>query len=450
MYPDPNSRSAELFRQANQYIPGGLSRDAIYFSPYPVYVARGQGCRVMDVDGVERLDLVNNMSSIIVGHSHPQVVKAVQEQAASIMGVGMPSEAEIGLAKLICNRLPAVDRIRFTNSGTEGVMFAIRAARAYTGKQKIGRMEGGYNGSIDCMETSRVRSTPDNWGPAERPATTLNNRGIPKSVIQDIVTLPFNDVEATRRLLEENAHDLAGVLIDPYPGRLAFAPASHEFLTMLREFTRDNGSALIYDEVFCSRAGYRFAQGHCGVLPDLTALGKIIGGGLPIGAVAGSEEFMSVFDQSHPAYRLPHSGTYNANPMSMAAGLAAMNIMTPDAYDHIGALGERLRKGLSEALAVAGVPGCVQGLASMSFLWVGNEGPIGNHRDLINKPHDSALQMALHHYLLDHGVQSGDALAWLTSLPMTEADIDFAVEQTAAGLMAVRHSKSYASAGVAA
>lgn len=438
MYPDPQSKSAQLFRRAARVIPGGMSRDAIYFPPYPLYVSEGSGCRLVDVDGVERLDFVNNASSTIVGHGHPKVVEAVQQQAARVMGVGMPSEAEIGLAELLCERLPAVERVNFTTSGTEGVMFAIRAARAYTRKQKIGRIEGGYNGSIDCMETSRINSTPERWGPAERPVTTLNGPGIPKSVLSDVVTLPFNDVDSTRQILLENADDLAGVLIDPYPGRLAFAQATQEYLTMLREFTTRHDCALIYDEVFCSRAGYRFAQGHCGVLPDLTALGKVIGGGLPIGAVAGSEKYMAVFDQDHPSYCVRHSGTYHANPMSMTAGLAAMQIMTPEAYDHIGALGERLRRGLRDALKASGVPGCVQGLASMTFMWLGTDGPIRNHRDLLTLPHDAGMQKALHHYLLNHGVQSIEAMAWLTSLPMTDADIDFAVTQVANGLRALK------------
>ena len=445
MYPDETSRSAQLFRRAKASIPGAVSRNSVYFPPYPVYVAEARDCRITDVDGNERIDFVNNMTSIIAGHSHPAVVQAVQEQAARMMGIAMPTEIEIELAELICSRVPGVDRVRFANSGTEGVQWAIRAARGYRNRSRIARAEGAYHGAIDCMETSQLQQNPDTWGPADRPATTVNNRGIPASVLDDVITIPFNDVQATKAILEENADDLAAVIVDPMTGMMAYAQASIEYLRMLRDFADASGVVLIYDEVMSFRVGYSGAQGRVGILPDLAAFGKVIGGGLPIGGVGGRKRFMEVFDRDSDNYRVSHSGTYNANPMSMAAGHAALTVMSRDRFDHIGQLGDRLRAGFRDVLATLGVPGCVQGAGSMTFMRFGHDGPIDNYRDMIGLPNDMRTAFDLHYYLLNHGIQSVEAIVWILNQTMTEKEIDFAVEQVAAGLKSVR-SKARATA----
>jgi len=437
MYPDSDSRSALLHKRGKRSIPGGISRGAVHFPPYPLYAVKGNGCRITDVDGVERIDFVNNMTAIIAGHSHPHVVAAVSRQAAQLMGVGMPTEVEIELAELICRRVAGIERIRFANSGTEAVLYAIRAARAYTGRQKIARGEGAYHGGIDSMETSQSASRPGTWGPADHPNTTLNNRGVPRSVRDDVITLPLNNLEASKAILDENIHDLAAVVIDPFIGRLGWVALSAEYLEMVREFTRSTGTVLIFDEVMSFRVSHAGAQGLVGITPDLTALGKIIGGGLPIGAVGGLAEFMGVFEPDGTERSVVHSGTYNGNPMSMAAGLAALEVMTPEAYDHIAGLGDRLRAGLKDVLSNLGIPGYVQGIASLSFMRLGDDRPIHDFRDLAEQQFDKELSMRLHHYLLNHGVHAVEACKWILSLPMTAADIDFAVDQVADGLRAV-------------
>ncbi|BBE33288.1 aspartate aminotransferase family protein [Sphingosinicella microcystinivorans] len=438
MFPDNNSRSAQLYREARNVIPGGNSRVAVYYPPYPVYIAKGEGCRLTDVDGVERIDFINNMTAIVAGHSHPKVVEAVTRQAQSVMGVGAPHENEVRLAEMICERVAGVEQIRFTNSGTEGIMYAIRTARAYSGRNKVARVEGAYHGGSDLMETSQSGSTPDTWGPAERPNTTRVDTGVGSEVIDEVITLPMNDVAAAKAILSDHASDLAAVILDPFTPRLGFIRASDEFLAYLREFTRSNGSVLIFDEVMTFRSGYHGAQGQVGVVPDLTTFGKVIGGGLPVGAVGGLREFMAVFDQHDSRHRVYHSGTYNANPMTTAAGAAALGVMTPDAYDHINRLGERLRAGLRAALRNADMPGCVQGVGSLTYMHIGDEGPITDHRVRVGMNHDAEAHSLLHVHLLNNGVLTAEGQAWFTSLPMKDSDIDFAVDQVEAGLKQVQ------------
>ena len=441
MYPDSNSRSAQLYGQAQKFIPGGNSRLAVYYPPYPIYIAKGEGCRLTDVDGVERIDFINNMTAIVAGHSHPQVVEAVTRQAAQVMGLGAPHENEVRLAEIICERVTGVEQIRFTNSGTEGIMYAIRAARAYSGRNKIARVEGAYHGGSDLMETSQSGSTPETWGPAERPNTTRVDVGVGTEVINEVITLPMNDVDAARAILTDHATDLAAVIVDPFTPRLGFARASDEFLAFVREFTTANGSVLIFDEVMTFRSGYKGAQGRVGVVPDLTTFGKVIGGGLPVGAVGGLREFMAVFDQHDKRHRVHHSGTYNANPMTTAAGAAALSVMTPDAYQHIERLGERLRSGLRAALKNADVPGCVQGIGSLTYMHIGDEGPITSHRASAGMKYDKEAHAKLHIHLLNNGVMTPEGQAWFTSLPMKDSDIDFAVEQVEAGLKQIQYGR---------
>lgn len=436
MYPDLSSRSARLYERARKVHPGGSTRHGVHFAPYPVYQARGQGCRITDVDGVERIDFVNNWSSLIHGHCNPAIVAAITAQAGKLMAVGAPTESEIELAELLCERLPSVERIVFSNSGSEGVMMAVRAARAYTGRSMVAKVEGAYHGNADLAEVS-VSPSPDRWGPATAPASVPATAGIPTGVLQDTLVLPFNDVESTRQLISRHADRLAAVLIDPVVSRMGFVPASPEYLSMIREHTRENGIVLIFDEVFSFRLGYHGAQGQVGVKPDLTALGKIIGGGLPVGATGGSAEIMSVLDLSGGRAKVEHAGTYNANPMTMAAGLACMQQLTPGAVQRLAALGERARNGLREALKVAGLTGQVVGQGSLLAL-VFNDRPFRNYRELPLGQQEIQSVVGLHRYLLNHGVQMVPYGLFILSTAMTEADIDFMLEQALAGMRQIR------------
>ncbi len=436
MYPDNYSNSARLHDRAVRVMPGGNSRHTVFFPPYPIYAARAQGARVWDADGVERLDLINNYSALIHGHNHPAIVAAIMEQAQRLLSVAMPTEREVDLAEIVCDRLPAVDQLRFTNSGTEGVMFAIKAARAFTGRAKIAKVEGAYHGSDD---TASVSNYPDPlvWGDDDTPASVPGPGGTP-GIAGDVVVLPMNDVENGRRILRAHAADLAGAIIDPLPSHLGYQAATPQFVAMLREETARAGAMLIFDEVYSFRLGFNGAQGALGVNPDLTAMGKVIGGGLPIGAVAGRADIMeAVFDPRAGRPRMTHGGTFNANPMTMAAGAAAMMLLDRPAFDRLSALGDRLRAGLKEAVKISGAPATVRGATSMTSLFH-LEADLPTHRHVVEamKAHPEARTRAeaFFRHLLNHGLLIGAPGLFVLSTALTEADIDRACEVSLAAL----------------
>ena len=436
MHPKESLISTSLYERALRVLPGGTTRHGVHFAPHPVYQASGDGCRITDVDGVERIDFVNNWSSLIHGHSNPAIVAAVTEQVGKLMAVGAPTDVEVELAELFCDRLPGVDQIRFSNSGTEAVLMAIRAAHSYTGKAKIAKVEGAYHGKADAVSIS-VAPSRELWGDAAAPASVPDSDGIPPRVLDDTIVLPFNDVEATRDLITRHAGDLAAVLIDPVVSRMGFVPASPEYLSMIRDLTREKGVLLIFDEVFSYRLGYHGAQGVVGITPDLTALGKVIGGGLPVGATGGSTEVMSVFDASGGHPRVEHGGTYNANPLTMAAGLACMQQLPPEAYERLEALGQRARHGLREALKVAGLKGQVVGQGSLLAL-VFNDRPFSNFREMPSGPTEIQSISDLHRYLLNNGVQIVPSGRFILSTAMTEADIDIMLDKALAGMREIK------------
>ncbi|MBI3991726.1 MAG: aminotransferase class III-fold pyridoxal phosphate-dependent enzyme [Candidatus Lambdaproteobacteria bacterium] len=434
-YPDPDSRSAQLHRRAQQVLPGGNSRLTVSMSPYPVYARQGAGFRLVDEDGVERIDFYNNATSLIHGHAHPAIVEAVTAQIARGTAFAHPTEAEIALAELLCARAPGFEQVRFCNSGTEAVMNAIKAARAFTGRPRIAKCEGVYHGSYDPVEVS-LDSPPSAWGVPD-PLPVAYARGTPPGVLQGVVVLPFNDTERSRALLEAAAGELAAVVIDLLPSRLGMELASPEFLAMLREVTRRHGIVLIVDEVISFRSGPTGLQGVLGVQPDLTALGKIIGGGFPVGAVAGRREIMAMFDAGAGKAPLPHAGTYNGNPVTMVAGRAAMELLTPDAFAALNALGEHTRALLEAVLRETGTPGAAAGVGSLFMLRLGAAPP--GYRSQYPTPERQARKLALAQHLLDHGIAMNPSLMGAISTPMTPA-------QPAALAAAVRSGLAQAAA----
>ena len=367
VYPDPSSRSARIFERACDVMPGGNSRETVYFPPYPVYAVRGKGARVVDADGVERIDFVNSFSSGIHGHAHPAIVDAVRQQAERLVCVALPTELEVELAEILCERVPAFDRLRFCNSGTEAVMLSIKAARAYTGKPVIAKIEGAYHGTYDVAETSQ-NATPRNWGDPAAPASVPVAEGTPESTLGETLVLPFNDAAASGHLLESRRNELAAILVDPLPGRMSYTPATRAYLSFLREWCDRHGVVLIFDEVMSFRVARSGMQGLLGVTPDLCTVGKIVGGGLPIGVVGGRADIMDVFDPRKGHARVPHGGSFNAHPMSMAAGIAAMGLLDDDAFAHLQTLGDRLRGGLDDAFVRAGFPGYTKGVGSLAAI----------------------------------------------------------------------------------
>jgi glutamate-1-semialdehyde 2,1-aminomutase len=436
---EADSKSAALFARAQGVLPGGNSRTTVYMTPYPPYAAAGEGCWVTDVEGDRRLDCLNNYTALIHGHAHPAIVEAATRRLAQGASFPMPTAEEIELAALLCERLPSAERVRFTNSGSEAVMIALKGARAFTKRPKIAKFEGAYHGSYDYAEVS-LASTPDTWGAREAPASTAYSRGTPPAVLEDVVVLPFNHAEHAIARIEREAAQLAAVLVDPIPNRVGLVPARSDFLTALREVTRRHGIVLIFDEVISFRAGYHGAQGLFGVTPDMTTLGKIIGGGFPVGAVAGLADVMAVFDPTRggppPA---PHGGTFNANPVTMAAGLVAMRLLTPEAFARFDELGTRLRASLDDCFKQAGVPGRVAGLGSLFRLHpVDRE--FTDYRSTRTTPAESERLVRIVRGLMEHGVLMSITGLGCLSTPMGEAELEGLIETFAAVLeMERRH-----------
>jgi glutamate-1-semialdehyde 2,1-aminomutase len=414
-------QSLALLERGLRVIPDACSRDSIRFDGMP-YVASGDGCVITSADGERFVDYANNMGSLIHGSAHPAIVAAVSEQLRRGSAFALPSESEIALAELLCERVPSFEQVKFVASGSEAVMAAIKAARAMTGRSKIAKCEGAFHGTYDYVEVS-YHPTPELWGDCERPRSVGRSPATPKGVVSDVVVLPFNHPRAAAELLRVHADELAAVVIDPMPNRLGLIEASDEFLLAVREATSEFGIWLIFDEVITFRMGYGGAQGVYGVTPDLTALGKLIGGGFPIGAVAGPREFMQAFGKDGGSRRVPHSGTFSANPISMVAGRAALELMTPEEFGRLNALGDQARGRLADLLRSAGTRGQVTGRGSMMriHLW---DGPMRDYRTAYPSLEAGGAVGALRDALLERGVLiSGTGMLCL-STPMGEAEID--------------------------
>ncbi len=424
-YRAADSRSAQLFERAKKVLPGGNTRTTLYEAPYPIYAARGKGAVITDVEGQDRLDFINNYTSLIHGHADPDINAAVIAQIPNGVAYAMPTEHEVALAELLVERIPALEQVRFTNSGTEGVMMALKAARAYTGRPKIARFEGSYHGSYDFAEVGYV-SPPGQWTDGD-PTSYPTTAGTPQGVLDNVVVLSYNDIEAVERIIECERHNLAAVLIDPMPSRFGLIQAQVPFLQRLRELTRTYGIVLIFDEVISLRVGYHGMQGLLGVTPDLTSMGKIIGGGFAVGALGGSAAIMSVFDPSSGTPKAPHGGTFNANPITMIAGLVAMQKLSREEFDRLDHLGDSLREALAEALDGERVPGQVTGAGSLFNVHL-HQRPLKDYRSSVETPAERARRGALHRALVGNGVVMSPTLFGCVSTPMGEGEINTFVD----------------------
>jgi glutamate-1-semialdehyde 2,1-aminomutase len=423
-YRAKSARSRQLFEDALRVMPGGNSRTTTFFDPYPMYLVRGEGPRVWDADGVERLDFNGNYTSLVLGHANPRVVAAVQETARHGMSFPGPTEHEIRLADLLTRRIPGLETVRFTNSGTEATMHAVRVARAYTGRAKIAKFEGAYHGTHDW---ALVSVAPDlaQAGSRKRPKPVAWSAGVPPAVLKHVVVLPWNDADACAAILERHGPDLAAVLVDPLMANAGMIPAADGFLERLREVTTRTGSLLIFDEVISFRVGTGGAQERFGIRPDLTTLGKIIGGGLAVGAFGGRADVMGYYDPRGGQGRINHGGTFNANPLTMAGGLATLEQLTPDAYARLEALGDRLRDGVRRLLRQERHPGQVTGAGSLFWLhWTKKR--LSDFRSA--RPDDAQKPARVFMGLVNEGFLVSQRGLGACSLAMTDADVDRFVE----------------------
>ena len=425
-YAQPDSASARLFEQATRVMPGGNTRTTVFMAPYPPYAAEGQGCWVVDVDGDRRLDCLNNYTALIHGHAHPAIVEAAGRRLACGASFPMPTAEEVDMAALIVDRAPAIEQVRFTNSGSEAVMMALKAARAFTGRSKIAKFEGAYHGSYDYAEVS-LGPSPESWGSLAEPASVPYSKGTTASVLQEVVVLPFNHPELAVRRIERHARELAAVILDPVPNRAGLIPATGDFLKSMREVTAAHGILLVFDEVISFRVGYYGAQGLLGARPDLTTLGKIIGGGFPVGAVGGRTDVMAVFDPRGGKPAVPHGGTFNANPVTMAAGLAAMRLMDAAAFRRLDEMGDKLRAGIVGCFKDAGGPGSVTGLGSLFRIHPTARAMV-DYRSTWAEPEDAQRLARIVRYLLDHGVLISPTGLGCVSTAMGDAELETFLE----------------------
>ncbi len=420
-YLQTTPRSKALWEEAKNYLPGGDSRNSIFWAPYPIFVDHASGCHVVDSDGVDRLDFIGTMTTLILGNSPKPVVDAVQQQMEQGVVYNAPNAHQIRLAKLLCERIPSFDLVRFTNSGTEATLNTIRAARAVTGRSKIAKVEGGYHGSHDQVSVS-VRVDPAKAGERSRPDAMAATEGLGEGTLDQVVVLPFNETEIARQILEENKDQLAAVIIEPMLGSVGMLPATTGFLAMLREFTADNGVILIFDEVISYRASMGGAQEYYGITPDMTSLGKIIGGGFSIGAFGGRRDIMDLYDPTAPGgARVAHAGTFNANPVTMLAGAATLDQLTPDVYRKLAELTEYLRAGVLEVGKELETPIQVTGLGSLFGLHFTSVELVG-YRDIATE--DSAFRHQVFLGLLNEGILMAANLVGAVSTEIGEAEID--------------------------
>lgn len=416
------TKSTRLFRRAVPVFPGGVTRATVEKDPIPFYVAYGEGAYLVDVDGNRLLDLNNNFTTLIHGHGFEPVRQAASDLMRTGTCFANPTQHEIGLAELLVDRIPAIEQVRFVNSGTEAVMFAIKAARAFTGRPGIVRVEGAYHGAYDWAEAGQaVASNPDDRAAIPRAIPAYH--GTPVSVADDVHLIRFNDVDGLEQRLHALRDRVACVLIDPMPSRAGLLHPNATFIEALSSAARKHGILIIADEVLNLRQGYAGASPRYGLTPDLVTAGKIIGGGFPIGAIGGREEIMRVFGTQVNKPLLLQGGTFSANPVSMVAGRVAMEAMTHDSFNHLEALGERLRDGLRSSISRVDAPFSVTGAASLFRIHPKTNAPT-EFREALLSDAEGLVMRGLARHFLQRGILLPHGAAASLSTPMTNSDID--------------------------
>ena len=415
-----DAKSKAAFERAKRVIPGGVNSPVRAFKSVgltPLVIESGQGSRITDIDGQTYIDYVLSWGPLIAGHAHPEVVEAIKRTAERGTSFGAPTELETLMAELVCERVPSVDLVRMVNSGTEATMSALRLARGYTKRNKILKFEGSYHGHADSL-LIKAGSGVATLGLPDSP-------GVPEGVAAHTVAVPYNDLEAVKLAFERYGEDIAAVIVEPVAGNMGVVPPLPGFLEGLREITLQYGSLLIFDEVMTGfRVHMNCAQGLYGITPDLTCFGKVIGGGLPVGAYGGRREIMEHVAPTGPIYQ---AGTLSGNPLAMAAGYTTLKLMTSESYAYLEALSARLAAGLEKNAQEAGIPMTVNRVGSMVC-------PFFTDRKVIN--YEAAKSSDLERFrqvfanLLDRGVNIPPSQfeGWFLSIAHTEEDIDLTIE----------------------
>jgi len=414
-------RSRALFERASGVFPGGYTRDSIIRGPYPAFVERASGTTMIDADGRARTDFWFNATSLAAGHAHPAVVRAIGEQVARGTAYFAPTEHEIALAELVLQRLPSAQRVRFANSGSEAVMMAVRFARAFRARTQprastIVKFEGSYHGSYDDVSWS-VSPLVTAAGPATTPVAVAETAGL-AGTDGRVAVLPFNDAELLRRYVTAHHDEIAALLVEPMANRIGLVMPDPAFVAEARALCDRYGIVLVFDEVIAFRVGYHGAQGTLGVHPDVTALGKIIGGGFAVGAVAGRADILDLSRPDREA-RVTHAGTFNANPVTAIAGRVTLEMLTPAAFAQLAALGDHVRRGLAEI--ARGMPLQITGAGSL-FKVTATARTVRDYRDAAtaDKRWEALCSLAL----LNEGYVLTPSLSGCVSLVTTRAEVD--------------------------
>lgn len=431
------STSEHLYQEALQHIVGGVNSPSRSFKAVgggaPVFMKRAGGSRFWDEDGNEYIDYLAAYGPIITGHAHPHITAAITEAAQNGLLYGTPTQLEIRLAKMLKEAIPSMDKVRFVNSGTEAVMTTIRVARAYTKRSKIIKFAGCYHGHSDLVLVA-AGSGPSTLG-------IPDSAGVPASIAQEVITVPFNDLEGLRAALEQWGEDVAAVMVEPIVGNFGMVMPHPGFLEGLCKLTHENGSLVIYDEVitafrfhYGSTQTYAGLAGHEDIIPDLTALGKIIGGGLPIGAYGGRKHVMEQVAPLGPAYQ---AGTMAGNPASISAGIACLEVLSAEGvYDKMERLAIRLTEGLQESAGRHGIPltiNRIRGAFSTHFC----NHPITNYDEAQDT--DGEMFASFFRHMLNRGINLAPSKyeAWFLTTAHTDADIDITLEAAEASFAAM-------------
>jgi len=421
--------SESLYAEACNLMPGGVNSPVRAFKAVggtPVFFKSAKGSRLFDTDGNEYIDYVSSWGAILLGHADPRVVGAISEAAGNGTSFGAPHEGEVRLAREIVDRVPAVERIRFVNSGTEATLATIRLVRAATGRNKIVKFEGNYHGAVDSL-LAKAGSGIATFG-------LPDSAGVPNSITHDTLLARFNDADHVEAILAANSNEIAAVMVEPVAGNMGLVPPDPGFLLKLRELCDHHGVLLVFDEVM---TGFRVAKGGAseryGIKPDVLCMGKVIGGGLPVGAYGGRKDLMDLVAPLGPMYQ---AGTLSGNPLAMAAGYAALSNLEESSYILLEQTGARLEAGLNQVFSAAGVPAQVQRIGSMISVFLTDE-PVHNfdQASLTNKP----LFGKLFHSMLDKGFYLPPSAleAWFLTTSHSNEDIDRTVEAFAASLKEV-------------
>ena len=421
------SKSEALFTEAQKYIPGGVNSPVRSFRSVggtPPFIARGQSARVWDVDGNEYIDYLGSWGPLVLGHSHPAVVEAIKKSAESGTSFGAPVEQEVELAKIICDQLPSVESVRLVSSGTEACMSAIRLARAFTNRDKIIKFAGCYHGHADGLLVKAGSGALTHGIPT--------SAGVPESYASETLVADYNNIESVDKFFTANPTSIAAVIIEPIAGNMGVIPPSPGFLEGLRRITKNNGALLIFDEVITGfRVGPSGAQGLFGITPDITTMGKIIGGGLPVGAYGGRKDIMEMVAPLGAMYQ---AGTLSGNPLAVSAGIATLTeLQKPGVFKKLEEMAERLTEGLTKAFQAAEIPSSINRVGSM-FTGFFNDGPVTTLEDAEGS--DTEMYGRYFHAMQENGVYIAPSQfeAGFVSTAHTEADIDATVTKASEAL----------------